>query len=242
MGSGLGPDLDAAGVALLVVGQSLYVAGDFQQAGGKTSWYLARWDDEPTPVVVEALEGRWAEDGVLLSWRLAPSSLASLQAVHVESASEAGGPYVDLTPWPLDPRESMSFLDADPGAEGSAWYRLRLLAWDGAISFAGPVEILPPGRDLGFALAAPFVPAHGGPVVIRYRLGTASGKVDLSIYDVRGRLVRCLGSGSADSGEHVRLWDRRVEAGAEVPRGVYLVRLGVDASAATRKLTLRSRE
>ena len=59
--------------------------------------------------------------------------------------------------------------------------------------------------------------------------------VDLSIYDVRGRLVRSLQSNAADVSGSVT-WDGRNGAGMHVAAGTYFIRLTADGVTQTRKL------
>ena len=51
--------------------------------------------------------------------------------------------------------------------------------------------------------------------------------VQLTIYDVRGRLVRSLANGTRGIGSHVVNWDGRDHAGRSVPTGTYFGRLTV---------------
>jgi len=78
-------------------------------------------------------------------------------------------------------------------------------------------------------------------VAIRYSVAVQRGAVtlDLSVYDVRGRLVRVLHRGRSDPGEHVFLWDRRHDNGDSVGRGIYFVRLHAATTGDTRKIAVR---
>jgi flagellar hook assembly protein FlgD len=53
----------------------------------------------------------------------------------------------------------------------------------------------------------------------------SSGNVELTVYDVAGRLVRTLHTGALARGEHASNWDGRNAAGKRVPSGVYFLRL-----------------
>jgi len=80
----------------------------------------------------------------------------------------------------------------------------------------------------------PFNPA----TEIRFAL-RATGPVDLAIYDLAGRLVRTLARGDRlAAGDHVRAWDGRSDAGAELPSGVYLVRFEAGGVESAHKITL----
>lgn len=53
----------------------------------------------------------------------------------------------------------------------------------------------------------------------------AAGEIRLELFDVHGRHVRTLASGSFPAGRHARTWDARDDAGRPAPAGVYLARL-----------------
>jgi hypothetical protein len=55
---------------------------------------------------------------------------------------------------------------------------------------------------------------------------TASeGRVDVSVYDTSGRLVRQLLASTIEAGGHAASWDGRDDDGREVASGVYLYRI-----------------
>jgi hypothetical protein len=94
-------------------------------------------------------------------------------------------------------------------------------------AFAGPTVVGVddplaggPGAGPARALALPN-PSRGGVAFSHTR--ALAGDYEAAVYDVRGRLVRSLGRGTAPaSGERVtRTWDGRDESGAAVPAGIY---------------------
>jgi hypothetical protein len=70
---------------------------------------------------------------------------------------------------------------------------------------------------------------------IRFGLPEA-GRVELSIYDLQGRRLRSLLSGTMSAAQHEIDWDGRDESGARVGAGVYLYRLSTDAGRFDRRL------
>ncbi len=65
-----------------------------------------------------------------------------------------------------------------------------------------------------------------------------SGEGVLSVYDVDGRLVRVLFSGSPATRRATAAWDGKDERGRPVPGGVYYCRLSAGAESVTRAVTL----
>jgi flagellar hook assembly protein FlgD len=62
--------------------------------------------------------------------------------------------------------------------------------------------------------------------------------VNLSIYDVRGRLVRTLVDGPLSATEHRLAWDGRDGTGNPVASGVYFCRLTSRSFVGSRKLVV----
>ncbi len=84
----------------------------------------------------------------------------------------------------------------------------------------------------------PNVPNPFNPMTeIRFELGEPQ-QVSLKIYDVTGRLVRDLESGSLSSGPHSRVWQGRDNSGRQVPSGAYYVRLVTESKIENQKILL----
>jgi hypothetical protein len=73
---------------------------------------------------------------------------------------------------------------------------------------------------------------------LRYCLPTSAGRVTLQIYDLAGRRVRTVLSGSAGEGSHAAHWDGRNEAGQRVPGGVYIARLATSLGSHSAKIVV----
>jgi len=65
-----------------------------------------------------------------------------------------------------------------------------------------------------------------------------AGPVDLSVYDVRGRLVAVLAEGEHEAGPHALTWHGKDGRGNDVGSGVYFLRLEADGIVATRKMVM----
>jgi len=65
-----------------------------------------------------------------------------------------------------------------------------------------------------------------------------SGSVQLGIYDVGGRLVRDLVSGTLVAGRHEVVWDGRDRGGRSAAAGVYFVRMTGEGKSLTAKMVL----
>jgi len=87
--------------------------------------------------------------------------------------------------------------------------------------------------DLAPALPNPFNPR----TTLSFSTPTA-GLTRLEIFDLRGRRVRSLVSGSLAAGPHERVWDGLDDAGLAVASGVYSARLTHPEGIRTQRLTL----
>jgi hypothetical protein len=91
---------------------------------------------------------------------------------------------------------------------------------------------LPPGLTLKTS-PNPFM----GSVRIEFTLD-AKSRAELGIYDVTGRLVRCISSGTLYPERHSFEWNGKDRNGVDVPPGVYFCRISAGGEEATRKLVL----
>jgi hypothetical protein len=85
------------------------------------------------------------------------------------------------------------------------------------------------------SLSAP-AGAIGGTAELSYSVPT-DGRVNLSVYDVSGRLVATLVDRDVQAGPHEVVWDG-LSRGGSAASGVYFVKLAHGADAATKKLVL----
>jgi hypothetical protein len=86
---------------------------------------------------------------------------------------------------------------------------------------------------LGIPYPNPFNPT----ITIPFTIGEA-GRVDLSVFDVRGRRVSRLAAGDYRPGEYQVIWRGRDGRGLDVTSGVYLLRIRTEEVSQTGKITL----
>jgi hypothetical protein len=87
----------------------------------------------------------------------------------------------------------------------------------------------PPPEEIALAQNFPNPFRAGETTTIRFAIPASAGggQVDVAVFDVAGRRVRTLVRGSLVEGDHAITWDGMDDNGAEVPAGVYVVRLAV---------------
>ncbi len=100
------------------------------------------------------------------------------------------------------------------------------------VDYSGVAELLNP-RVLALTPASPN--PFAGATTIAFAL-PQGGPAQLGVYDMSGRLVRTLSSGSLDAGVHRYDWDGLDDSGRAVPGGVYLYRLEAEGRTLTGKV------
>ena len=86
-------------------------------------------------------------------------------------------------------------------------------------------------------LEAPRPNPVGTSAEIAYTLSRIGG-VRLAVYDVQGRQVAVLAEGMRDRGSHTMRWDGRDRRGAEIPSGVYFLRLESSGGVQVQKVVI----
>ncbi|NIA23264.1 MAG: T9SS type A sorting domain-containing protein [Proteobacteria bacterium] len=92
-------------------------------------------------------------------------------------------------------------------------------------------------RQVSFGIRARGSNIVKGAAEFSYGL-TKSGKVEVSVYDASGRMVKRLVRREEKSGYHTVSWDGRDGNGKNVRRGIYFVRLSSSGKSKTAKLLL----
>lgn len=88
-----------------------------------------------------------------------------------------------------------------------------------------------------FAISGNFPNPFNPTTTIRYNLNEAA-EVQLTIYDIQGRMVRSLVQSSLSAGSYQAAWDGMDDTANPVPAGVYLVRLQSPQNATTHRMLL----
>jgi hypothetical protein len=145
----------------------------------------------------------------------------------ISAASVAGAAALLLEEFPgLDPASMKTLLQARaigdqytgtlPNATWG-WGKLCLTPATTAVGETGPGAGLRPS-----ILGAPYPNPTGALTRVPVNLDVA-GDVTVSVYDVAGRTVRVLYSGSMDAGPHLLSWDGTNQVSQAVPSGSYYV-------------------
>jgi len=201
--------------------------------GGISAAFLVEVIDQPVPVAITDFAAAAAADRIRLEWRVADPE-HELAAVGVERAPAEAGPYAALEGALLPPQADMQFEDTSIESGREYWYRLVLVATDGSRSVVGPVAAS--SAAMRTALHAAFESPADGDVRVRYSVARAGTPVQLSVHDVRGRLLWSTREVAAGARTAEARWDRRDPSGARAPRGIYFVRMQAGSVEDSRKV------
>ncbi|HEY3294365.1 MAG TPA: lamin tail domain-containing protein [bacterium] len=126
-----------------------------------------------------------------------------------------------------------------------------LLNWASCLDSTGSTPGRPNSRAMPFAGGGvevlrvqpnPFSPDGDGRnevLSIQYRLEQPDSRLDLKIYDVRGRLIRRLANNEAAGYSGEKLWDGKDDHGRMMPTGLYIIYLEALGKGGTRIQTAR---
>jgi len=138
---------------------------------------------------------------------------------------------IALDTWAVsDLRERSSYA-----LPGGRTHRFRIAAGSG--SFVESVQAGQGSAAPEFALGLGYPNPLASSTKIGFAL-PAESNVQLAVYDVTGRKVRTLVSGTRSAGRHVAEWNAQDEAGRAVAPGVYFVKMLAGSHEETRKLTV----
>lgn len=143
-------------------------------------------------------------------------------------------------------QQTYMFVDSDLYDEGTYYYWLQNVDFDGGNAFHGPVTVyftlggggndtpnIPLVTDLTAIYPNPFNPS----AFISYDLAT-NAKVSFRIYNSRGQLVRNIEPGTQIPGRHRVEWNGRDDQGNACSTGIYFIRMQAGKDSFVRKAVM----
>ncbi|OGD71522.1 MAG: hypothetical protein A2Y64_03535 [Candidatus Coatesbacteria bacterium RBG_13_66_14] len=179
-------------------------------------------------VILADLGASASDEGVLVNWRFSEGEPVGIRVLR----SVDGGPPEYLFTQGL-PGGATVYLDrgVEPGVAYSYW--LETLDAQGVVERFGPTtEVRLEPEALVFGLDTPYPQPADGRVHLDFTL-PADGRAVLTVYDLAGRRVATLVDAELTAGRHEISWSC-----AEIPSGVYLVRLETSEGSLTNRLVI----
>jgi hypothetical protein len=195
--------------------------------------------------LARGLEAHAGERRVTLSWRTATNrEVAGWNLYRAKGPAEAAPTYggssgpVKVNDDLIAGESPFTFVDTRLENGEDYYYWLEGLEGNGRAFLQGPVDAVP-APDYGkasFALAQNYPnPVRGATSIV---FVVPDGYATLTVYDLRGAVVRRLWDGTAAAGGHKVTWDGTADDGSPLPPGVYLYKLETGGRAAAKKLVL----
>jgi len=206
---------------------------------------LFRWlaGDLPLPVDLNGFDASFRGDSVTLTWNTA--SETDHAGFGIERRREEGplgegtavedAAFEDVafvsSPGPSSDFRAYRYVDRSlPSGFSPLVYRLRIVGTDGTVEYSSPRLVTRPVTATRLHPVSPS-PLHR-PTTVSYVLATAA-TVDLSLFDVLGRLVHRIRSGPSGPG----YWQAPLRTDA-LPAGRYFLRLTVDGTVHDQSFTV----
>lgn len=175
------------------------------------------------------------------------NSLTHATEVTVAVSNNGGMSFTDqiVSDTPFTPWESVFFgdyigIDSLAGNIYAIWMSMdegELGVWMAHLAF--PTGVQTGSRPL--ASTTLLMQADSPPTSNRTKISFTTfqdSRIQLSIYDVRGSLVRSLVSETRAAGQYTEMWDGTSRSGTRVASGMYVVRLQADQDVVTRKVVV----
>jgi hypothetical protein len=174
---------------------------------------------------------------VIVRWTVGPH--VDVAGFNVYRALSTDGPYALLNDAPLSAHSPGTYEDTTVWPETTFWYDVRVVHADGTEEalIGSPASATTEGR-LTLALYPVRPNPCRGATTIRFDVPTHGGNARLSLYNVRGQLIRTESGPALSRGRHDWLWDGTDGSGNAVSSGVYFVRLEADGLAQSEKILL----
>jgi hypothetical protein len=194
---------------------------------------------EPTGITLTSFYAEVSQNGILTQWttETEPNNVG----FNIFRCTEENGSYSkvndSLIPTLGDATTGASYSYVDkPEQAGDYYYKLQSVSLDGSISFHGPIFVgltsvqikkyaVPDNYTLSQNYPNPFNPE----TTIEFGL-PKPGFVEISIYDINGKLVRKLVSEQRAAGNHIVRWNANDELGNRITSGIYYYRMKVSDS------------
>jgi hypothetical protein len=219
----------------------LIVGGIFNQAGGVPAASVARWDGTAWHAMGAGLTGSISSPNYVFAFQdyagklYAGGTFVASGGVAMSNLGAWDGTSWSAGGWGLSYGVSNSSVNA-LAVHGTDLIAAGVYTY-GVMKYTSPLASVGPSGPPALRLSAPSPNPSRGVTELAYELPRA-GAVNVAVFDLSGRRVRTLASGTAGAGNHTATWDGRDEQAALAPNGAYVVRLEAGGLRAARKLVL----
>ncbi|MEE8571739.1 MAG: choice-of-anchor D domain-containing protein, partial [Gemmatimonadota bacterium] len=190
-----------------------------------------------TPVEVSFYATPNASGTVTLRWTA--GDLSFIDGFNIHRATSSVGPFERVNEQLILATSPGEFEDRTVWPGTTFWYKLIAVMPGGTEDTLteSAVSVTTSGQ-LTAALHPPKPNPFSGETSVAFDVPAGVGRVRVTVYNIRGQLVRELLAGAPGSGRHVARWDGLDLNGRAASSGVYFIMLEAGANVRTRKLLL----
>jgi hypothetical protein len=221
------------------VGTGNVVLSDFiDDIAGSTTNLTHGAVNNATPVELTTFSAAISNQAVSLIWTTASESNnfgfdveRSLDAAHFTKIGFVKGSGNSQV------LQKYTFSDENVNMASKAYfYRLKQIDTDGAFEYSPTLEVALATPEL-FALQQNYPNPFNPATTISYELPEASSVI-LTIYNMKGQVIRTLVNGQMPAGFHNVVWNGKNDSGQDAASGSYLYQLKTDGFSDIKRLTL----
>jgi len=209
-------------------------AGDQDAYDGEVQDFYFRL----TPVELTSFSVNGCGGGVQLEWQTASETENLGFGIFRADAQDGDYSQINASLIPgagtYSSAHTYRYLDNTAKAGETYYYKLADVDYNGRITLYGPVKIAvegPAEYSLQQNYPSPFNPETRIDFTMKEK-----GRVELSVFNLQGRMVRLLVSKQLGAGTHSVVWDGRDANGQVAPSGIYLYKLQVNGFETMRKM------
>jgi len=222
------PLIDAGNSEILDVDGTVSDIGAYGGPGGESYEY-----QDLAPLVPDSITYYVSGDSVVFTWRMNEEADFSRYLIHRDTLSGFEPSMFNLMAEP----ESSFYADTAFAEGQDNYYRFASVdnqdnqsdySDEILVSATGVSDSLEHKMPWEMGILSCYPNPFNSSITIEYRvanLGPLPAQMKLEVFDVLGRKIRTLINGKEDIGIHSIRWDGFGDGGAELPSGVYFVRL-----------------
>ena len=184
--------------------------------------------NQPLPVELTSFSAAIGADGVELEWKTA-SEINNFGYFICRSENEQHG-YQVISGFisgkgATTTLQKYRYSDRVIDPVKRYFYKLKQMDLDGSINYHGPISICASSTSTNLPMEYRIIGAYPNPfnpgTKIRFKIGDRGGTVRISIYNLRGQILKTLVQGEFSSGSHEVHWYGDDNRGNPAPNGVY---------------------
>jgi len=191
-----------------------------------------------TPVELTSFNVNGSGGGVQLEWQTASETENLGFGIYRADAEDGTYAQINASLIPgagtTSSSHSYRYLDITAQAGETYYYKLADVDYNGRVTLYGPVKIAVEG-PAEYSLHQNYPNPFNPETRINFTM-KEKGQVELSVFNLQGRMVRHLVAKQLGAGVHSVTWDGRDANGQVVPSGIYLYKLQVNGFETMRKM------